>query len=65
MKMFRIIGWIVTIALWLVAVPLDILWVYFAAIVCLMVMGVVNFLTIYDETDKEIIDTLNGKKWES
>lgn len=55
MKTFNIIGWIITIGLFLAAPLVDALIMYSMALVCIMVMTVVSLATIYDDVDEEIL----------
>lgn len=61
MKIFNIIGWIITIGLFLTAPLVDALFMYSIALVCMMVMAVVSLATVYDDIDEEIIKELKSK----
>ena len=61
MKTFNIIGWIITIGLFLAAPLVDALIMYSMALVCIMVMTVVSLATVYDDIDDEIIKELKLK----
>lgn len=58
MKIFNIVGWIITIGLFLAAPLVDALFMYSIALVCILIMAVVSLATIYDDIDKEIIEEL-------
>ena len=58
MKIFNIIGCIITIGLFLAAPLVDALIMYSMALVCIMVMTVVSLATVYDDVDEEIIKEL-------
>lgn len=61
MKIFNIIGWMITIGLFLAAPLVDALFMYSMALVCMMVMAVVSLSTVYDDIDEEIIKELKSK----
>lgn len=61
MKIFNIIGWMITIGLFLAAPLVDALFMYSMVLVCMMVMAVVSLSTIYDDIDEEIIKELKSK----
>lgn len=61
MKTFNIIGWIITIGLFLASPLVDTLIMYSMALVCIMVMTVVSLATVYDDVDEEIIKELKLK----
>lgn len=58
MKIFNVVGWIITIGLFLAATLVDALFMYSIALVCVLIMAVVSLATIYDDIDKEIIEEL-------
>lgn len=61
MKIFNIIGWMITIGLFLAAPLADALFMYSMVLVCMMVMTVVSLSTVYDDIDEEIIKELKSK----
>lgn len=61
MKIFNIIGWIITIGLFLAAPLVNTLIMYSLALVCMIVMTVVSLATVYDDIDEEIIKELKSK----
>ena len=61
MKIFNIIGWMITIGLFVAAPLVDALFMYSMTLVCVMVMAVVSLATVYDDIDEEIIKELKSK----
>ena len=61
MKIFNIIGWMITIGLFVAAPLVDALFMYSMVLVCIMTMTIVSLATVYDDIDEEIIKELKSK----
>ena len=61
MKIFNIIGWMITIGLFVAAPLVDALFMYSMVLACMMTMTIVSLATVYDDIDEEIIKELNSK----
>lgn len=61
MKIFNIIGWMITIGLFVAAPLVDALFMYSMVLVCMMTMAIVSLATVYDDIDEEIIKELKSK----